>query len=521
MRPGNPLPSSDVPAPPPHGDEAPVEYLVGMRDDVHVRFEATTVSLSTPVNTFAVRLPEGGIRDALALLAGGLVPVDEALGTLGRAERTQFQGLLGRVGRLLVWGVLVGGREFVRIEHTAHDAEPKAAAVLPDSLVRLSGFALVRSRNGTLVLESPLAKVRVLLVHPVARETVTSLAAGRRVDDLAASLGEGVTVQEVRALLGILAGAGFVEVGSPGEDFEEDQDPTLRQWDFHDLLFHSRSRSGRFDEPLGGAFPHRGRIDPRPAVKPLPDGPSVELYRPVLRDITRHDPGLTAVLEGRRSFRSYGEQPLTAEQLGEFLYRVGRVRTHFVPAPDDEPGGEIVSRPYPTGGSAFELELYLTVQRCAGLDQGIYYYDPVGHRLILVNGDPGDRRAMLEVASASTSREADPDILITMTSRFQRLSWKYSGMAYATTLRHTGVLYQTMYLVATAMGMAPCGLGIGNADMSARVLGLDYLQESSVGDFILGSRPPGDPGIWDREQGWKWVNDPEWAAWAGSVLRRA
>ncbi|MEU0967529.1 SagB family peptide dehydrogenase [Streptomyces sp. NPDC005917] len=292
----------------------------------------------------------------------------------------------------------------------------------------------------------------------------------------------------------------------------------LRQWDFHDLLFHSRIRSGRFDEPLGGVFPHRGKIPPRPAGKPLPGGPSVALHRPSLDDVTRRDPGLTAALEGGRSFRSYAEQPLTAEQIGEFLYRVGRVRTHFVPSEGDEPGGEIVSRAYPTGGSAFEL--YLTIQRCTGIAPGIYYYDPVGHRLVLVNDEPLDRRSMLEVTSVSTSREADPDVLITMTSRFQWLYWKYSGMPYATTLRHTGVLYQTMYLVATAMGVAPCGLGIGNADMAARAPGLDYLQEPSVGDFILGSRPPGDPGIWDREQGWKWVNDPEWAAWAGAELRR-
>ena len=85
------------------------------------------------------------------------------------------------------------------------------------------------------------------------------------------------------------------------------------------------------------------------------------------------------------------------------------------------------------------------------------------------------------------------------------------GIAYATTLRHTGVLYQTMYLVATAMGLAPCGLGNGDADLSARVLGLDYLQESSVGDFLLGTpaggtEPPADPG-----EEWHMVNSPDWA----------
>jgi hypothetical protein len=100
-------------------------------------------------------------------------------------------------------------------------------------------------------------------------------------------------------------------------------------------------------------------------------------------------------------------------------------------------------------------------------------------------------------ASRAVGFDVRPDALVTVTSRFQRMAWKYRAMAYATTLRHTGVLYQTMYLVATAMGLAPCGLGNGDADMSARVLGLDYLKESSVVRFP--ARHPW-PGRRDRRR---------------------
>ena len=60
-------------------------------------------------------------------------------------------------------------------------------------------------------------------------------------------------------------------------------------------------------------------------------------------------------------------------------------------------------------------------------------------------------------------------------------------MAYATTLKNVGVLYQTMYLVATAMGLAPCALGCGDSDAFARAAGADYYAEPSVGEFLLGS----------------------------------
>ena len=62
------------------------------------------------------------------------------------------------------------------------------------------------------------------------------------------------------------------------------------------------------------------------------------------------------------------------------------------------------------------------------------------------------------------------------------------SIAYGATLKHVGVLYQTMYLVATAMDLAPCAVGCGNADLFARAAGTDYYAETSVGEFLLGSR---------------------------------
>jgi oxazoline/thiazoline dehydrogenase len=55
-------------------------------------------------------------------------------------------------------------------------------------------------------------------------------------------------------------------------------------------------------------------------------------------------------------------------------------------------------------------------------------------------------------------------------------------------LKDVGVLYQTMYLAATAMELAPCGVGGGDADLFARTAATDYYDETSVGEFLLGRR---------------------------------
>ena len=61
-------------------------------------------------------------------------------------------------------------------------------------------------------------------------------------------------------------------------------------------------------------------------------------------------------------------------------------------------------------------------------------------------------------------------------------------MAYATILKDTGVLMQTMYLVAEAMGLAACAVGGGHSDIFARTAGTNYYEETTVGEFILGRR---------------------------------
>ena len=96
---------------------------------------------------------------------------------------------------------------------------------------------------------------------------------------------------------------------------------------------------------------------------------------------------------------------------------------------------------------------------------------------------------LLRTASNATTIPVENlQVLVIVAARFQRIAWKYSSMAYAAILKHVGVMYQTMYLVATAMGLAPCGIGCGDSDLFARAAGTEYFAETSVGEFLLGSR---------------------------------
>lgn len=435
------------------------------------------------------------VRHALAALADGgatenhLANAVLAAGT-DLADLPCLYYVLGRLRRhlLLHASLVVDGAPVLRVEPIAAGTVFAPKPVDPDRPHRLSRFVFLRRLGEDFVLESPAAPVRMTLLAPIAPALVAELAAPRCVRELAARF-PGLDEAAVAATVAYLTAGGLAgETGEAGV-LAEDRVPTLMAWEFHDLLFHSRSRGGHHDYPIGGTFPFLGTLPPLPAVKPPMPGELVALFVPDLEASAAADPPFTRVLEGRRSVRDYGAAPISARQLGELLFRAARVRSVYGPWPERGMPYEASSRPYPTGGAAYDLEVYVTAGQCEGLARGIYHYDPQGHGLRLVNSDGAMVDALLGTAWISAARTVVPQVLLTLTSRHLRLSWKYRGIAYATTLKNVGVLYQTLYLVATAMGLAPCGLGSGNSALFAAATGLDAFEESAVGDFMLGSAP--------------------------------
>jgi SagB-type dehydrogenase family enzyme len=214
---------------------------------------------------------------------------------------------------------------------------------------------------------------------------------------------------------------------------------------------------------------------------------TVDLPAVDLEAVAAGDPPLTVAIERRRTVRCHDDDaPLALAQLGEFLFRCARNR-----APVRRGDRGSASRPYPSGGAAYELELYPVVRRVDGLEPGLYHYDPQRHRLERLRGLDPPVDALLAAAATAAAVPARPQVLLVVTARFGRVMAKYEAMAYALILKHVGVLYQVMYLVATAMGVAACALGSGSAEHFARVAGLDPLEESSVGELMLGSCPAG------------------------------
>jgi len=346
---------------------------------------------------------------------------------------------------------------------------------------RLSRFAWLRRDEDALVLECARGACRLRLHDARMAALIGALASTQTLDQLCQQL-PSLSRASLTGALALLASAQALFPCSREGQLPEDDDPALRLWDYHDLLFHTRSRSGRHDNPLGATFHLMDELPHSPAIKPAGAGARVPLPRPCA---TAPEPGFFSVLEQRRSIRDFGDEPITLTQLGELFWFVARVKTHQPANPDNPRQYEATHRPVAGGGAMHELELYLTVSQCLGLDAGLYRYDPQAHELEWIRAPNADTQGLIADAMRAAAFSQAPDVLITLAARFGRMSWKYQGIAYALVLKHVGVWYQQLYLVATALGLAPRALGAGNSDRFAAAAGTRYEEETSVGEFAL------------------------------------
>jgi SagB-type dehydrogenase family enzyme len=410
---------------------------------------------------------------------------------LGRANNEEIDLLVRRLARLGLLeyrlACLRNGEDQVVIEPQVPDYWPRTPQLGDTDVVVLSRFAYMRRRGNDLVLESPRAGALFRICSPKVATAVAMLATPHQINQLRRQ--DSFPGPELIALLmdcQILFNVDSVHDNAlrPTEG-----DDNLVLWDFHDLLFHTRSTEGRHANPLGGVYPYARVMPPLEAVRPRWPGNKIELRKFSAESPQAISP-IARLLRERHSTRVFDDQrPITLAEVSRFLDGTSRVQSKWTSklvAGDDGPVLEYAGKPYPSGGGSYELELYLAVDKCGGLARGFYHYDAGGHALVPIDVRAEELEALLAGAEFAMGAPAKPQILITIAARFGRVSWKYSSLAYALILKDVGVLLQTLYLVATDMGLGGCAIGSTNIELFARMTGIEFHVEGPVGQFAVG-----------------------------------
>jgi SagB-type dehydrogenase family enzyme len=356
----------------------------------------------------------------------------------------------------------------------------------PVGTVRVCWSRFVQIRPGVdgVLLEGPLQGARLLLQHPGFSPLIWELAGAKDWTTALRVLPQ--TFQEHGDdLLMLFLTAGVVGVvdsdGTPSCDHQADQ----QRWSREDAYFHHRSRAGWTALNLGATYPGAARSPAPPLLHQGTALDAVCLPRPE-QDV--REPGFFSVLEQRRSHRRPGKQPVKQQQLSHLLWASLRIQEVYPVRPGAAHSYEAASRPVACGGAMQEIDTYLIIRRCDGVASGMYQYDPRGHQLLRLDLLNGACEQLLQNACYSSGTEQLPDILFQFAARYGRLSWKYEGIVYAMILKHVGVIMQQVYLVATALNLAPCGLGNGDSELFALATSLNPWADVCVGELMLSAR---------------------------------
>lgn len=195
---------------------------------------------------------------------------------------------------------------------------------------------------------------------------------------------------------------------------------------------------------------------------------------------TEGDMSLERTLDQRRSVRSYGESPLSLEELSQLLWAAQGITKRM-----EKPGHWPESREWfggfrtaPSAGALYPLEVYVAAGEVGGLAKGLYKYDPLQHSLEKVISD--DLRGELADASLGQSwvRECAADIIITAV--YARTEKKYGERSELYVPVEVGAVMQNIHLQCEPLGLGTVIIGAFEDEKVAGVL-----------DLPAGERPMG------------------------------
>ena len=162
----------------------------------------------------------------------------------------------------------------------------------------------------------------------------------------------------------------------------------------------------------------------------------------------------------RRSRRSFRDEALTLEQVGQLLWAAQGIT--------DKRSG---FRAAPSAGATYPLEVYLVAGKVKDLKCGVYRYDPHSHSLELHKA--GDVRVALSRAALGQAfiRTAPATVVIAAVER--RTAARYGARAKRYVLIEVGHAGQNIYLQAEALGLGTVAVGAYHDEQVQRVLNLD------------------------------------------------
>jgi len=212
-------------------------------------------------------------------------------------------------------------------------------------------------------------------------------------------------------------------------------------------------------------------VGPPPLQKPVPAGGKRIDLVPVHGWKGVRNVDLTTAFAGRTSVRKFLPEPITLDELSFLLWATQGIRSVA--------GASTAFRTVPSAGCRHSFETYLCVMNVQGLEEGIYRYLPLEHRLLLLSthDDLGPKVAQAALGQPFVGRSA---VTFVWTTLPYRMEWRYGLAAHKVIAIDAGHVCQNLYLACAAITAGTCAVAAYHQQAMDELLGVDGEEEFTI-----------------------------------------
>jgi SagB-type dehydrogenase family enzyme len=180
---------------------------------------------------------------------------------------------------------------------------------------------------------------------------------------------------------------------------------------------------------------------------------------------------LKTAIGNRASRRSYSNQSLSLEELSFLLWATQGIKQKL------DPGHAL--RTVPSAGCRHALETYLCVLNVQGLDQGIYRYLPLEHKLLFEFTEENLNRKIVQ-AVLGQHYPGEAAVTFIWTTIPYRMEWRYDIAAHKVIAIDAGHVCQNLYLACEAIGAGTCAMAAYDQEGIDKLLRIDGQDEFTI-----------------------------------------
>lgn len=172
------------------------------------------------------------------------------------------------------------------------------------------------------------------------------------------------------------------------------------------------------------------------------------------------------LVTGRSSKRNHSREALTLDELSFLLWATQGVKSVIGKM------RKATMRMVPSAGARHPFETYLFVNHVTGLEQGLYHYLALEHKLEFI-GHIDNQTDRVSEAFCGQTFFANAAAGFVWTAVPYRSEWRYGTNAQKYALLDAGHVCQNLYLASEAIGCGACAIGAYDQEAADRLLGFD------------------------------------------------